>query len=220
MNSSLSQLNMHYGACPKKLESRFQTIIQTYRKKYNRQSIEEDSQYWTICGRCSYQPNELEHNCEPDQIIKYGLTKPTQIHGVEISKEIYEWNIQSNHGINWYLGDFYETMVEHSNHKYFNPAIVNADMLLMPTLGVQYLSKIMHFLTTIPTKEIMLVGNFVTEHRHFRTGIKDIISGLQKEPCFQFAMNNGKWKFNDKYYWYNGTGKTTTKMTTVIMFGG
>jgi len=217
MNSTPSQLNMHYGACPKKIESRHQTIIKTYREHYDIQSIPKNKQYWTICGRCSYAKNQLEDNCEPDQIIKSNLVKPSQFHGIEISEEIYKWNKQANKQIHWHLGDFYETMVEYSNHNVFNPAIVNSDMLLMPKYGTQYLSKVMQFLTTA-SKEVMLVGNFVTEHRHFRADINDIMRGLQEEPSFQFAFDKGNWKIHNKYYWYKGTGKNHTRMTTIILF--
>jgi len=217
MNSSPSQLNMHYGACPKKAESRFQTIIKTYRKHYKRDAILANAQYWSICGRCSYETGKLEKRCEPDQVIEAKLITPNQFHGVEINDEIYEFNKKADKRIHWYLGDFYEVMVKCSNQDKFNPAIVNTDMLLMPSFGVQYLSRIMQFLTT-SAKEVMLIGNFVTEYRHFRKGIEDIKNGLQKEPCYQFSMNNAKWDFNKEYYWYNGTGKTRTKMTTIIMW--
>jgi len=217
MNTSKSQLQMHYGACPKKIESRHQTIINTYCKHYNATLLPLNAQYWSICGRCSYKKNHLENNCEPDQLIKANLITPNQFHGIEIDKKIYKWNKQSNKNINWYLGDFYETMVIYSNHHNFNPSIVNADMLLMPKFGAQYFSKVMQFLTT-SAKQVMLVGNFVAEHRHFRTKIEDIMNNLEKEPRFQFSIHNGNWKFNKDYYWYNGTGKTTTKMTTIILF--
>lgn len=216
MNSSPSQLNMHYGACPKKLEARFQTIIKSYRDHYKIQSIPKNTQYWSICGRCSYEMGKMEENCEPDQLIKSKLIQPNQFYGIEINPDIYQFNMASNNKIHWFLGDFYDQMVEYSNHNNFNPSIVNADMLLMPKYGAEYFSRIMHFLTT-STKKVMLVGNFIAEHRHFRFGIKDIVSGLQKESCFQFSMYNGDWKFNSEYYWYNGTGKTTTKMLTLII---
>ena len=217
MNTSPSQLTKHYGACPKKIASRQQTIINIYRNRYNLQSIPEDKQYWTICGRCSYEYGKLEEHCEPDQIISSGLVKPNQFHGIEISQEIYDWNAKANKDINWHLGDFYETMVEYSNHNYFNPAIINADMLLMPKNGAQYLSKILSFIDT-KVKDVMVVANYVAECRHLRSNMDDIVSNIEKEPSFQLAFNNGNWSIHDEYYWYNGTGKTSTKMITVIFF--
>ena len=217
MNSSPSQLNMHYGACLKKAESRLQTIIKAYQGHCKKASIPANSQYWSICGRCSYENGKLEIGCEPDQIIKSKLIQPCQFHGVEIDKEIYNWNKRADKRINWHCGDFYETMVEYTNHNKFNPAIVNADMIVMSKYGSQYLSKIMQFLTT-SAKEVMLVGNFVTSQRYFREDINDIKKALSNEPGYQFSMNNGKWRLNKEYYWYNGTGKTRTKMTTIILF--
>jgi len=209
---------MHYGACPKKIESREQTIINTYRKHYKRDSIPNNTQYWTICGRCSYQPNQLEQNCEPDQIIKSKLANPDQIHGVEIDPEIYKYNINSGINVNWYLGDFYETMVEFANNNNFNPAIINADLLHMPDHAATYLSKIMQFLSHFDG-QTMIVCNMVKCICNSRNSdINDMIYGLEKEPCFQNAFSKAKWSFHNEYYWYNGTGKTTTKMMTLIMF--
>jgi len=219
MNSTPSQLNMHYGACPKKLEARHQTIIKTYQEHYNTKSIPNDSQYWSICGRCSYEMNKLEINCEPDQLIKAELIQPNQFFGVEICPEIYGFN-SSNKGMNWFLGDFYEQMVEYSNDNYFNPAIVNADMLLMPKFGVEYFSRIMHFLTSIDSQNIMLIGNFIMKSRHQVAKQEDILRGLEKEAMFQDSMSEGKWSIHNQFYMYNGTGKTRTKMGTMIFFKG
>jgi hypothetical protein len=218
MNSTPSQLKMHYGACPKKLEARFQTIISTYRNHYKKNSIPKGTQYWSICGRCSYKIGQIEENCEPDQLIKAQFIKPEQFYGVEINPEIHEFNKNSDSKMYWFLGDFYEQMVEFSNHNKFNPSIVNADMLLMPKCGVEYLSKIMHFLTSIKTVPIMLVGNFIMKTRQHVASPIDIVRGLEKEPLFQDSMNSKKWQIHPMFYTYNGTGKTRTKMGTVILF--
>jgi hypothetical protein len=208
---------MHYGACPKKLEARYQTIIKVYRDHYGKQAIPSSSQYWSICGRCSYDMGKMEENCEPDQLIKYKLIKPNQFYGVEISPEIYEFNKSCNNEINWFLGDFYDQMVEYSNHNKFEPAIVNADILLMPKCGVEYFSKVMHFLNS-SAKNVMLIGNFIMKARHQVATIKDIVNGLEKEPCFQDSMSSRKWIIHNEIYLYNGTGKTRTKMGSVILF--
>ena len=217
MNTSESQLKMHYGACPKKLEARFQTIIKTYKEHYNINHIPKDKQYWSICGRCSYQMNQLEPYCEPDQLVKEKLITPQQFFGVEICEEIFNFN-NSNKDFNWFLGDFYETIVEYANNNEFKPAIVNVDMLLMPKFGVEYLSRIMHFLDSIKETNIMLIGNFIMKSRHQVAKKEDIMNGLQKEAMFQDAMSNGNWNIHNDFYLYNGTGKTRTKMGTVILF--
>lgn len=217
MKSTKSQLKMHYGACPKKLEARYQTIIKTYRDYYKQDSIPKDKQYWSICGRCSYKFNQIEPNCEPDQLVKYNLIKPKQFYGVEISPEIFEYNKKSNKKMHWFNGDFYEQMIEYSNNNKFNPAIVNVDMLLMPKCGVEYLSKVMSFLST-KTDKVMVIANFILRAWFHKCDINEITKGLEKEPMFQCAMNNGKWKIHKKVYVYNGTGKTNTKMGSVIFF--
>ena len=219
MKSSEIQERKHYGNCPKKRESREETIIDAWRNKTGLERLPDDAQYWTICGKCSYEENvgELEPNCEPDQIIKSGLALPSQIHGIELEEKIYRCNVTVKNGINWHLGDFYETIVEYANDNSFNPAIVNADMLLMPDNAARYLAKIMRFLSHNDS-EVMLVSNMVEEVRHLRSTVDDFIGSLEKEPNFQYAIDMANWEFVPNYYWYNGTGKTTTKMMTVILF--
>lgn len=211
-----SQENMHYGACPKKVESRSEVIINTYRNHYKNNSIQSNSQYWTICGKCAYN-GILEENCEPDQIIKSKLARPNQIHGVEILESIHQENLSSGLDINWHLGDFYEILSNEINEDDFHPAIVNADLLMMPKKAASYFARLMQLLS-FTDKETMLVVNLVKEFRHFRSDMNDFVEELEKSPNFQLAMNKAKWNFNEEYYWYNGTGNTTTNMMSLIVF--
>ena len=109
-------------------------------------------------------------------------------------------------------------MIEYSNHNRFDPAVVNVDMLLMPKCGVEYLSKILHFVTSLKIKNVMVVCNMILKTRQHVAKSEDIIDGLEKEPCFQASMNQCNWKMHNQFYWYNGTGKTRTKMGTIILF--
>ena len=112
-------------------------------------------------------------------------------------------------------------MAEYSNKHEFNPAIVNVDMVYMPKRGSSYFAKILQLLTTAKeAKEVILVGNFVMESRHWRSSIDDIIDGLEKQPCFQFSMHNGNWELGDQYYTYLGTGGDSTTMSTIIYHKG
>jgi len=210
MKTSKSQLKMGYGICPKKIESRNETIIKTYRY-YFQDSIPQDKQYWTICGKC--QPNTLS---EPIQIINSGLIKQNQFIGIEISKEIYEFNKINNPDLNFINNDFYYALMEHNQNKILNPAIINADMLLMPEKAANYLSKIIYLLSN--TNNVMVVGNFITKTRHFHKSNEDMILELQKNAIFQNSMNLSKWNMHPKIYNYDGTGNTKTKMATLIFF--
>ena len=158
----------------------------------------------------------MENNCEPDQLIKNNLIKPHQFFGVEINPEIYAAN-KNIKNINWIHGDFYEQMVEYSNNNTFNPAIINADMLLMPKCGVEYLAKIMCLVTSLNIKEVMIVANFILKTRQHVSSKEEIIRRLEKEPMFQAACYNTKWNIYDNCYQYNGTGKTRTKMGSLIL---
>ena len=215
MKSSIQQLDMPYYCCPKKHKAREQTIIETYRKYYGRKSIPGTKQYWTICGRC-YDNNKMAPGSEPGQLIQ-GLIKPSQFFGVEINPVIHGLNQRCNQTVNWIQGDFYSEMIIAWNHKRFNPAIVNADMTSMPKRGSLYLSRIMNFLTDTDFK-IMLIGNFVMQYRSHIDKDEDVTACLESEPLFQASIRTGKWKIYDWFYRYNGTGRTGTKMGTVIMF--
>ena len=132
MKSTPSQLNMHYEICPKKLEARHQTIVETYKEIFNKTSIPANKQYWAICGRCSYEKGIMAEGCEPDQLIKAKLIKPNQFYGIEICPAIQGFNKKPNKSINWYLGDCHETRVEYCNHHKYDHAIVTVDIRLMP----------------------------------------------------------------------------------------
>lgn len=201
----MTHLDVPYSLCPKKAESRAQTIINL--------SAPTSRQYWSMCGRCCHRTGVLTPNSEPDQMLS--IIAPSQFHGVELDPEIHSWN-KTVPNFHWHNGDFYETMVEYANRNVFDPAIVNADMVVMPKFGVPYVAKILQFLTGV-SGSTMFVANFVTSYRHMRAGIGDIVSGLEREPCYQYAMSSGRWRWHEEYYWYRGTGNGGTTMTTIVL---
>lgn len=54
----------------KKIIARQETIINQYRKIYNRQSIPQEKEYWTMCGNLSDNNNNINHDSEYAQIIR------------------------------------------------------------------------------------------------------------------------------------------------------
>jgi hypothetical protein len=146
----------------KKIIAREETIINQYRKIYNRQSIPQDKQYWTMCGNLSDNNNNINHHSEYAQIIREGLIQPHQFKGVEIDETIYKRNKQVLPNIEIYQDDFFKTLNRQANQNQFKPAIVNADLINMPEIGAIYISKIIALLSMMPG-EVMLVANLVLD---------------------------------------------------------
>jgi len=209
-------LNQKNWGCPKKHKAREETIVNLYRTIFGKPSIPKSKQYWTISGQCSSGDSKVIPNCEYDHVVSSKLIKPVQFHGAEIVPEIYEAN-KTIVGPNWYLGDFYQTMVAQDNIGNFKPAVVNADLLMMPENGAMYLSKILAFLTALKIKNVMVIGNLILRYRQFKFTNEDTVKFLSEDPQFKYAMEVGQWNIYDQGYTYNGTGDNRTIMGTVVL---
>jgi hypothetical protein len=210
-------LNQKNWGCPKKLKARQETILDFYRKAFKRESVPTGKQYWTICGQCSVGNGKPIQGCEYDQVTSFKFAKPCQFHGVEIVPEIHNANTTIK-GTHWHLGDFYQEMVSQDNLGTFDPAIVNADLLMMPENGSGYLSRIVAFLTAINISGVMVVSNVILRQRQHRFTNDDTIRFLSEDPQFKYALDIGKWKIYPLGYVYNGTGNNKTIMGTVVIF--
>lgn len=202
--------------CPKKIKARSETIISIYRNNYKRESIPINSQYWTMCGRCSHGDGILGQNVEPDQIIKSGLATSKQIHGVEIDLDVFQGNKSISCGINWHNGDFLETMRNYNEEREFRPAIVNADLVVMHKKASSYIAEIMRLLSSVPG-DILLISNIVLQYRSHESSIPEMVEALNKHRACMFALDAANWSQGTHHYEYNGTGKTRTKMGTIIL---
>jgi hypothetical protein len=202
--------------CPKKIKARSETIIDAYRSHYGRESIPTGSQYWTMCGRCSHGDGVLGKNVEPDQIIKSNLAKPEQIHGVEIDLDVFNGNKSIKCGITWHCGDFLETMKSYKEKGNFKPAIVNADLVVMHKKASSYIAGIMRVLASVPG-DILLISNIVLQYRSHESSIYEMVEALNKHRSCMFALDVANWSQWANHYEYNGTGKTRTKMGTIIL---
>lgn len=204
-------------SCPKKIKARYETIIKSYRQYSGRESIPADSQYWTMIGKCSDGDGKLSVNVEPDQIIKSAIAKPHQIHGVEIKEEIFDANNTVDCGINWYNGDFLQTMKDQMHDGVFEPAIVNADLVCMKDRGSSYVAKIMKFLSDVP-RDIMLVCNIILAIRSHMSIMQDMVKDLKKHRAYDYAMDSANWKQSELHYEYPGTGNSMTRMGSLIFY--
>jgi len=204
-----------YESCPKKKRARFKTIISQYRHNFQRQ-LPPEKQYWTMCATCA-RDGVVMLGSEFDQILKSGLIQPEQFHGVDIIPEIIEANRSAIPRANWHLGDFYQMLVEAQNGNNFNPGIVNCDLMVMPSQGVQFVAKILSLLSD--EEEIMLIANFVLRARQNKSSAEEIFGLFSRYPQFQYAKKRG-WVSDNQVYVYNGTGTNRSVLGTVVFCKG
>jgi len=205
----------------KKIIARQETIINQYRKIYNRQSIPQDKQYWTMCGNLSDNNNNINHDSEYAQIIREGLIQPHQFKGVEIDEAIYNRNKQVLPNIEIYQDDFFKTLNRQANQNQFKPAIVNADLINMPEIGAIYISKIIALLSMMPG-EIMLVANLVLDSPYIspnrkKQDIDRFLINLKNQHKFNAFKHH--WNFNNQCYKYAGNREhSRTSMGSYIFW--
>lgn len=205
----------------KKIIAREETIINQYRKIYNRQSIPQDKQYWTMCGNLSDNNNNINPHSEYAQIIREGLIQPDQFKGVEIDETIYKRNKQVLPNIEIYQDDFFKTLNRQANQNQFKPAIVNADLINMPEIGAIYISKIIALLSMMPG-EIMLVANLVLDSPYISPNSKKqdmdrFLVNLKKQHKFNAFKHH--WNFNNECYKYAGNREhSRTSMGSYIFW--
>ena len=205
----------------KKIIARQETIINQYRKIYNRQSIPQDKQYWTMCGNLSDNNNHLNQDSEYSQIIREGLITPNQFRGVEIDDTIYNRNKQVLPHSEIYKDDFFKTLNRQANQNQFNPAIVNADLINMPEIGAIYISKIIALLSMMPG-EIMLVANLVLDSPYIsptrkKQDIDRFLINLKNQHKFNAFKHH--WNFDNECYKYAGNREhSRTTMGSYIFY--
>jgi hypothetical protein len=215
------ELNQKNWNCPKKLAARQETIIDEYRRLFNRKSIPSSKQYWTMSGQCTDKNGTYLEGCELYQIVQEGLITPDQFYGVEINPEIVEDNKKAFPNTNWICSDFLEAMLVAKGEGNFNPAIVNADMVNLPLNVSYYLTDMMSLLSGC-SGNIMLVVNMILEYGSIKSrsrSVEAIIEELNKIPSFSNIMRRGGWKFDQKAYIYGGTGQESrSTMETVVFY--
>ena len=205
----------------KKIIARQETIINQYRKIYNRQSIPQDKQYWTMCGNLSDNNNHSNQDSEYSQIIREGLITPNQFRGVEIDDTIYNRNKQVLPHIEIYKDDFFKTLNRQANQNQFHPAIVNADLINMPEIGAIYISKIIALLSMMPG-EIMLVANLVLDSPYIsptrkKQDIDRFLINLKNQHKFNAFKHH--WNFDNECYKYAGNREhSRTTMGSYIFY--
>lgn len=192
------------------------TVIGVYRELFNRKGLPRDKQYWTIPNKV-YDPDflmgaRLLPGCEFHQMIQKGLVTTDQCHGVERIGEIYQNNLKVP-GIHSYHGDFLDIMDEQAGLGQFNPGIVMYDSIEYPDTHEDYFPRIMHLLTELGIRDVLVVWNFVIRSRFHRSYTTQ---GLSNRVHDHYLMSLTLDKAEDSGYpWeylpyaitYRGSGK-------------
>jgi hypothetical protein len=204
-------------SCPKKLEAREQTIIETYRHLFNRSSIPTNTQYWTMSGAYFNKNKKIEGECQ--QLVSAGLIKNKQYRGVDINKTIVFNNRKHYPNLKWYNGDFIETMRQENKSGRFNPAIINLDNVRQISTGIKNLISALMFLDYNVEGPLMLINNLMLNSPYRKTFIDsgdDMLSALFNNPYYKISDD---WNILPAYYKYNGSGiRAKTYMGSIILY--
>ena len=207
---------MKLYASNKKKTARVETIINPYREIFG-YSLPEDKQYWTMCATHYNENNSLLEGSELHQLLESGLISEKQFHGVDIESDIIEKNRQAIPTAKWFCQNFHRKMVQARNNGEFNPGIVNCDHIVMPKRGTIILAQLLSFLSHFDN--VMLIGNLVLKARTHYSSINEMLDLLCQQPNFQKAWNTREWNiYNNEAYQYNGAGKNTTVMGSIVFY--
>jgi len=162
--------------------SRFITIVNPYRMIFERDSIPEDGQYWSMCG--AHSKNNKPIKGEFGYITEKGLIRPDQYFGVDREEIIINENRNFYPNVNWINGDFIEELekVVINNPKI---SIINYDGVMQPKNSTQYLKKIMTLVDYNVECELMLISNFIlvnpySKSEKLKYSISDVLTELKK----------------------------------------
>jgi hypothetical protein len=209
------RLNQKNWGDPKKRLARDETVISFYRTHFG-QTIPKGRQYWTIAGQCSTDSGTVRPGCEFEHVLSEHLVRPNQFHSAEIEPDIHMANSRIGRG-HWHEGDLYKAMVAEVNRGGFNPAVVNADLLLMPGRAAPYIARTIALLTSLDIRNVMVVCNVILRNRQNRSSNEETIQNLSLTSQFRSAFSKG-WKLHGEGYTYNGTGGNKTVMGTIILY--
>jgi len=198
--------------CTAKVQSRIITIIHLYRDIFGVVSIPKGKQYWTMCGAHFNAHGDLDG--ELGHLLKSGLIRPHQFHGVDREAIIIQRNSDMFPRVKWYHGDFLEVMESRTN---FNPAIINYDGVMQPRFGVRYLKSILKFIDHNIEDELLMIANFLltnpyTYNEKLTFSIEDTIKELSS-----IYWIPDHWEIIPQAYTYK-RGRGSNSLMGIVMF--
>jgi hypothetical protein len=167
----------------RKRNARYNSIIRTYKKFWQRSSIPDDRQYWTMCG-AHYNEEEGKLQGELGHILEHDLIHPEQFFGIDYNSAIIKKNKFYYPHINWIFGDFIRTIEKSIRENNFNPAIINYDGVMMPKYASKYLKKLFKLIDYNISKSVLLSTTFVLQNSYnptIRNDPQDCMKFIKKE---------------------------------------
>lgn len=215
------QLNEKIWGGRKKMRARLDTIIVPYRRLGGRRCLPTAAQYWSVCGQCTDRAGKPNPESELGQLLAAGFLHPAQFHGVDNNADIVNANRLAYSTAHWYVGDFYRVLYSESGKPDFQPAIVNADFLNMPSRAAPYTVSLMSILAHC-AETVMLVVNVVLEYQCLvdrRSNIERFVTMINDDPSLSAVRSSSLWVDPTEYYYYEGTGDNSqTKMGSLIFW--
>ena len=206
-----------YHASAKKVEARYQTIIGAFRRILG-PKIPRSRQYWTLCSQQVSDHGDALDGSERHQLLKSGLISEQQFHGVDREAHVIELNSTHLPKSHWYCSDLYVAL---SKAKILNPSIVNCDLIVMPKNGAYLIGDVIALLTRRKIRRVMVVANFVLKSRYQKdVGGDSILEELKAVENFRYFFAKGAWKIyrSNQIYSYMGTGRSASRMGTIIFY--
>ncbi len=199
---------------PSKLEARQKSIIDTYRKLFNRVSIPADQQYWTMCGNLCNDEGSSNPGCEFLQISASGLILPQQFVGVEIYWPTHEKNVKAFPQLDLRHNDIFQELNLSAKAGLLNPAIVNVDTPNLPKKASRMLSKILKLLAYLEKEDILVVCNVVMNNPYKNGSLESV-----DENNFVYLMkNNVRWQdCKNRWFWHGDLFSYKNHKNTVQM---
>jgi hypothetical protein len=207
---------------PSKVVARQATILAPYRLEFGTK-LPPDQQYWTLCGEMA-DGDRIQRDCELDQMVREGLIRPEQFHGVEGDEGIYLANVRAlrtppYHQSHLYNGEFTDVLDQALGNGQLRPGLVYLDTIQEPRYSSRLLAGTMNILNYAegPT---LLVWNFIKERPHYghHHPWEDVYRSLSRQDLFRSAVRKGGWKQHlETVFHYHGTGKrSSTTMGTIV----
>ena len=196
-----------------KKDSRQATIINSYREFFGT-SIPLNKQYWTMCGSYFDEDENLVEG-EMNQLFENEIIDPQQFHGVDIEAEIIKKNKKLFPEINWFNGDFLETMKEVCLDGNFKPGIIHYDGVYQPRFGMEYIKRILRFLDYNYLDEVLLITNMVLSNPY-----NNISYTMFESLMFLFSIYNlpDHWSVKPQVYMYPGSSRSSHCVLGIMNF--
>lgn len=211
-----------YGRCPKKHKAREATIIRAWEKLTGLSSIPEGQQFWTLCGPMADHDGGLQPFCELSHLVRSGLLRTDQYHGVEMEEPLHLANVRAVAGIapppHLYHGELGRVMEEALMAGTFAPAIVNLDTICEPVNAARLLGLTLHLLNRVGGVKMVVLNSIIDAPRRGRRYSLDALADAINDNLFCARQLRWGWRQSQEGWVYNGTGKTSVKMGTLVFY--